>query len=509
MYRRSGGTRGERLWSIPAAALTLLLALAGLLLVGCSLILDPTLADDDVADDDDSSVDDDDCPDDDDSGATDDDDDDSSAIHPGEVEFGGFCEGDLDCQSLMCRDHRCTQACSATEPCPEDSFSSCEQEVCRFSVAPPLQDIPRVGFIYVGPVGDHGWTLTHEESRLYLEDSLDDPDAAGAEITTTYVPSVAPADAAARIDELIEDGANTIVGTSFDFLSAMQNRAANHTDVNFLACSGFMTSPNLGSYFGRMYQVKWLAGMLAGHMTTSDRIGILGPVVIPETVRHANAFTQGVRHVNPAAVVHVEWLGAWFDPVNEPILTQALMDAGADVIMTMTDTAIPIQTIEAAWDAGNPVYSIGYDNANSCDFGTNSCLTSAYWNWGPTMVEIVEAMRDGTWDPSEIIWDQIKSDETESIAYLAPMETAVPVAVQVEVMGYISQLAAPGVEGQQLPFEGPVYDNTGGLRLAAGDNFTDEDLLQMCWLVDGLVGEDDEFGDPVPAVLPPGCVGDQ
>jgi basic membrane protein A and related proteins len=503
MSRRLDGARVGSWWWVRGRAQVLLPVLVALLLASCSLILQPTL--DDVVE----------CPDDDDVATDDDDssavdDDDSGGIQPGPVEFGGFCEGDLDCQSLMCRDHRCTQSCSVTEPCPEDTYSSCEEEICRFSVAPPLQDIPRVGFIYVGPVGDHGWTLTHELSRVYLEETLSDPDAPGDEIVTTYVPSVAPADAPARIDELIDDGYNTIIGTSFDFLSSMQNRAANHTDVNFLACSGFTTSPNLGSYFGRMYQVKWLAGMVAGRMTTTDRIGILGPVVIPETVRHTNAFTQGVRHVNPDAVVHVEWLGAWFDPVNEPILTQALIDGGADVIMTMTDTAIPIQTIEAAWDSENPVYSIGYDNADSCDFGPQSCLTSAYWNWGPTMVEIVEAMRAGTWDPHDIVWDQIKSDEQESIAYLAAMEAAVPVAVQVEVQGYISDLAAPGVEGQQLPFTGPLHDNTGTLRLAAGDLFTDEDLLKMCWLVDGVVsGEFDASEDPVPAVLPPGCVGDQ
>ena len=479
-----------------------LLFLLGLGLAGCSLLLNPTIEDPVECDDDDSSaVDDDDSV---------DDDDDSSAIHPGEVEFGGLCEGDLDCQSLMCRDRRCTQACSDVEPCPADTYSTCEENVCAFSVAPPLDDIPRVGFVYVGPVGDHGWTLTHELSRVYLEDALDDPDSPGDEIVTTYVPSVAPADAPARIQEMIDDGYNVIVGTSFDFLSAMQNMAANNTDVNFLTCSGFMSSPNLGSYFGRMYQVKWLAGMLAGRMTTSDRIGILGPVVIPETVRHVNAFTLGAQSVNPDVVVHVEWLGAWFDPVNEPILTQALIDGGADVIMTATDTAIPIETIEAGWDAGNPVYSIGYDNEDSCDFGPQSCLTSAYWNWGPTMVEIIEAMRDGTWDPHAKPWDQIKSDADESIAYLAPMESTVPTAVGVEVMSHISDLAAPGTEGQQLPFEGPIYDTTGTLRLAAGDQFTDGDLLGMCWLVEGVVGADvDGKGVPIPAVLPPGCVGDQ
>lgn len=467
--------------------------LPGTVLAGCSLILRPALEDDECVGDDDSAA----------------GDDDSGAVWPGDVGFGGLCEGDLDCQSLMCRDRRCTQACSEQEPCPEDTHSDCVDGVCRFSVAAPLQDIPRVGFLYVGPVGDHGWTLTHELGRTHLEETLSDPETPGEEIVTTYLPSVAPVDAPARIEELIDGGYNTIVGTSFDFVTAMQNSAANHPEVNFLACSAFMTSPNMGSYFGRMYQVKWLAGMLAGLMTTTDRVGVLGPVVIPETVRHVNAFSRGVRFANPDAVIHVEWLGAWFDPANEPVLTQALIDAGADVIMTMTDTAIPIQTVEAAWDPANPVYSIGYDNVDSCDFGPESCLTSAYWNWGPKLVEMVEAMRDGTWNPHEIVWDQIESDEQASMVYLAPMESVVPVAVEVEVTGWISDLATPGVEGQQIPFEGPVYDNTGALRLAAGDVFSDEDLLRMCWLVDGIIGSEvDGNGDPLPAVLPPGCVGD-
>jgi hypothetical protein len=152
MGRRSGDVSDQRWSFVRGGAQALLLGALGLLLASCSLILKPTLDDDDctpVVDDDDSAV---------------DDDDDSAGIQPGDVEFGGMCEGDLDCQSLLCRDRRCTQTCSDLEPCPADSYSTCEEEICRFSVAPPLQDIPRVGFVYVGPVGDHGWTLTHELS---------------------------------------------------------------------------------------------------------------------------------------------------------------------------------------------------------------------------------------------------------------------------------------------------------------------------------------------------------
>ena len=417
--------------------------------------------------------------------------------------FGTRCAGDLDCASNACRDRRCSQACSAANPCPSPTISECTAGQCRFVSPPPLDGPANIGFLYVGPVGDHGWTLTHHHGKEYMERQLPG-------IITHFEPSITAADAPRVIDQMIADGRNVIVGTSFDFLVPFQNKAANHPEVNFTLCSGFRSAPNLGSYFGRMYQVMWMVGRLAGEMTQTDKIGIIGPVVIPETVRHINAFTRGVQSSNPNARVYVRWVLAWFNPPEETAATQELIGVGTDVVFGHTDTTIPLEVSKTATvtgPQGTPVdvLSIGYDNRDSCNFAPDRCLTSAYWNWGPMITGVVQDMIDGDWLPQEAIWEQMKSDSESSSVYLAPMnERLVPTDVRIEIEGYIPQLARPGPEGQQLPFEAPVLDNTQMVRLPAGERFTDEALLSMCWFVDGVY---DVNGQP--GVVPPACVGDR
>ncbi|MBM4319038.1 MAG: BMP family ABC transporter substrate-binding protein [Deltaproteobacteria bacterium] len=425
-------------------------------------------------------------------------------LGPTGLGFGQACEGDLDCASRKCRDRRCTESCSAQQPCPDGWRTSCTGEVCRFLTAPPLAGPPKVGFLYVGPVADHGWSKTHDDGRKFLEANLPG-------VETGCEPSVSSADAPATIDRLLQQGHNVIVGTSFDFVLPVQNRAANNPQANFLICSGFVTSPNLGSFFGRMYQVKWMAGKLAGRMTRSNRVGVVGAVSIPETVRHINAFTHGVRSVNPAAVVLVRWVHNWFDREKEPQVTRQLVEAGADVILSATDTTIPLETARSLRTADDrPVLVIGYDNPDSCNAAPEICLTSAYWSWGPMLVQMIRQMMEGTWDPLLPIWEQMKADPTQSSVYLAPINsTLVPGQVRLEVEGYIRPLSEPGVEGQQLPFQAPVKDNQGRTRLNQGERFSDEDLLRMCWFVEGVVEEMGEDGQPIPAPVPVGCVGDR
>jgi len=357
-----------------------------------------------------------------------------------------------------------------------------------------------VGFLYVGPVGDHGWTKAHDVGREYLEENVDG-------VTTQYQPSVIPADAVGVMDDFIAGGDNVLITTSFDFLSATQTAAANNPDANFLNCSGFVSSPNLGSYFGRMYQVWYLAGIVAGHMTEqsgSDRIGVVGPVVIPETVRHLNAMTLGARSVNPDVEVHVEWIHAWFDIEQEPVVTETLIAAGADVIVSKTDTTIPLETVDAlseSEDYDYPIYSIGYDNEDSCNFAPDTCLTAPYWNWGPLYARLVQQMLDGTWDPYAKVWDQVQIDADESTVYLAPIHENVPTTVVMQVEETFAQLADP--DNTQLPFVGPLYDVLGEKRVSSGDTMSDDELLRMCWYVRGVIAEDGS-----PAEVPGGCGGD-
>jgi len=359
---------------------------------------------------------------------------------------------------------------------------------------PPL----KVGFLYVGPVGDHGWTKAHDDGRQYLLENMENVEA-------HYSPSIAPDDAPGEIDDFIEQGDDVIIGTSFDFLSALQSAASNYPDVSFLTCSGFQTGPNMGSYFGRMYQVMYLLGIIAGSVTETDLIGLVGPVCIPETVRHANAFTQGVRSVNPDARVIVRWVFAWFNPDEEIAATQDLIDAGVDIVFGHTDTTIPMEHVRDNQPADRTVYTIGYDNPDSCDFADEICLTSGYWNWGPVVTQILSDIVAGTWDTSVVIWDSIQTDPEQSMAYYAPInEDIVEAAVIDDIEGLVPELAADTEEGRMLPFAGPVNDALGVERYADGEYPTDEALLNMCWYIEGL-SDADELPDEVPS----DCVGDR
>lgn len=365
---------------------------------------------------------------------------------------------------------------------------------------------PSVGFVYVGPVGDHGWTLTHEIGRQGMNQALPD-------LVSHFEPSVLPVDAANVMEQFIAEGDNIIITTSFDFLSATQAVAANHPDVRFLNCSGFVSSPNLGSYFGRMYQAKYLSGLLAGSMTCTDKIGFVAPVTIPEVVRHVNAFALGVREVNPDAVVYVYWVDNWFDVEREPLGTNTLIALGTDVIITGTDTTIPLEVADGqtvTCEVGGepvqtPVRTIGYDNPDSCNAAPDSCLTSAYWNWTPLYTRLVTEMIEGTWDPYEVVWEQMQSTPEQSTISLADIDSQVPASVRILVEEKIPDLVAPG--GIHLPFVGEVRSTDGRIRVRAGEEISDEALLSMCWYVEGVRNAEDP--DNAQARVPPGCGGVQ
>lgn len=413
----------------------------------------------------------------------------------GETAFGGVCAEGFECQSGLCREGRCTRECDAAQPCPENA--TCGGGGTCDLLSPPPRSPLQVGMLYVGPVGDHGWTKAHDDSRVHFLERIDTA-------TAMFAPSVSTVDAPDRIEEFVARGDNVIIATSFDFLVPVQSAALRHPDVNFLLCSGFVSGPNLGSYFGRMYQVMYQAGQLAGRTTEVDRVGIVGPIVIPETVRHINAFARGVREVNPDAEIVVRWVFAWFDPEEEAAAANDLVDAGVDVVFAHTDTTIPIETVNARSTTERPLYTIGYDNPDSCSFAEETCIASAYWNWGPLVTRLLEEMEAGTWRPDIQPWEQMRADPSQSTVYLNINDRNVPSAVRVDVEGLVPDLSADTDRARYLPFLGPVTDNTGRQRVAPGAMPTDEQLLEMCWFVDGVT----DLGG-APAVVPSGCVGER
>ncbi|MCY6484416.1 BMP family ABC transporter substrate-binding protein [Clostridium aestuarii] len=323
----------------------------------------------------------------------------------------------------------------------------------------------KVGFIYVGPVGDEGYTYAHDEGRKYLEKEL--------KVATIYKESVKEdtAEVQTVIENMIDEGCNVIIGTSFGFMDGMAKSAEEHKDVKFLHCSGFMSSENMSNYFGRMYEARYLSGIVAGMKTKSNIIGYVGAHELPEVVRGINAFTLGVRSVNSDAVVKVKWTNTWYDPAKEKEAAKALLDEGADIIAQHQDTAGPQQ---AAEEKG--AFSIGY-NTDMQKKAPKAYMTAPVWNWGPYYVKQVKAIMDGTWK-SESYWGGLK----DGVIELAPLTKNAPEGAE----GEIKKAQEDIISGENKIFVGPIKDNKGQEKIAKDKVMTDEELLKMDWFVEGV-----------------------
>jgi basic membrane protein A len=325
----------------------------------------------------------------------------------------------------------------------------------------------KVGFIYVGPVGDYGWSYAHDQGRKYLETTLPD-------VKTTYVESVPEgADAERVLMQLARSGHKVIVATSYGYMDTMLNVAERFPDVVFLHCSGHKRRANMGTYFGRMYQASYLTGLVAGTMTQKKRIGYVAPIPIPEVIRITNAFVLGVRAIDPAVNVHVVWTNAWYDPATESEAANGLLDIGVDVIATQSDSPAPVQTA-----ARRGAYGVGF-NADASKFAPEKHLTSAIWNWGPYYVAAVKQVRAGTWKSTDEWWPI-----GTGIVGLSPFGPVVADTLK----NLIEQRKQDLMAGRFDVFWGPINDQSGKLRIAAGEQPVDEVLLGMNWFVEGVIG---------------------
>ncbi|RMF91239.1 MAG: BMP family ABC transporter substrate-binding protein [Nitrospinota bacterium] len=325
----------------------------------------------------------------------------------------------------------------------------------------------KVGFVYVGPVGDYGWTFAHDQGRRYLEQHLPG-------VKTTYVESVSEgADAERVITNLARTGHKVIFTTSYGYMDTTIQVAQRFPQTVFLHCSGYKRRPNVGTYFGRMYQASYLTGLVAGKMTQKNLIGYVAPIPIPEVIRIINAFVLGAREVNPAVKVHVVWTNAWYDPATETEAANSLLDIGADVIATQSDSPAPVQTA-----AKRGAYGIGY-NSDASKFAPQKHLVSAVWNWGPYYVQVVKQVQAGTWRSEDVWWPIGKG-----MVGLSPYGPAVPE----EVKAYVARRKQALIEGKFDVFWGPIRDQGGTMRIAKGYKPSDTELLSMNWFVEGIVG---------------------
>ena len=336
------------------------------------------------------------------------------------------------------------------------------------AAAPPTEgEQPlKAAFIYVGPVGDLGWSYAHDQGRLKMAEEL------GIETAISEAVPEGP-DAERVIRDYAQKGYNVIVATSFGYMDAVMNVAKEFPDVTFLHATGYQTADNVGIYDGRGYQGWYLAGIVAGKMTESNSLGYVAPYPIPEVVRNMNAFALGARSVNPDATVTPIWINAWFDPQKERDAAQALLDAGADVIARESDSVEPDKLAEQ-----EGAYAIGY-NAVSADVAPNAVLTAPIWDWSVYYTQAMKDIAAGTWT-SEPVWWGMK----EGLLMLAPFGEMVPE----DVVALVEQEQERIISGEFDVFTGPINDNTGTERVAAGVTMTDEEKLAFNWLVEGVKG---------------------
>lgn len=331
------------------------------------------------------------------------------------------------------------------------------------------KDTIKVGFVYVSPTGEAGWTYTHDQGRKFIEEKF------GDKISTTFVESVPEgADAERVITQLAKSGHDLIFTTSFGYMNPTLKVAKRFPNVKFEHSTGYKRSKNVGTYFDRIYEARYLTGVIAGHMTKTNTIGYVAAFPIPEVVRGINAFTLGLRSVKPKAEVKVVWVNSWFDPGKEREATDSLIDQGADIVTQHTDSPAPLQAAEAAG-----IYAIGYHSDMSA-YGPKAHLTAPVHNWNDFYAKRVQQVIDGTWK-SEDVWKGISAGMTT----LSPLSKDIPASVVTEVEALSAKIA----KGELHPFTGPIKNQAGREILPSGEVMKDGELLGMDFYVEGVVGK--------------------
>jgi len=350
---------------------------------------------------------------------------------------------------------------------------------CARAEAPTLESEGpslQVAFVYNGPIGDLGWIYAHDQGRKYLEEVL-------PSIKTTYIENVMEGPEAERVirDFAIKDY-DLIFTTTHGFGDATHTVASEFPDTFFEHCTGYEIAHNVSTYFGRMYQARFLTGLIAGKMTKTGIIGYVAAFPIPQVVRGINGFALGVQEANPEAKVHVVWTRTWFDPVAEREAAESLVNVGADVIAQHQNSA---EAMKVAEEHG--IWGIGY-NTDMGKQAPEAVLTSAIWNWGIYYVARAQAVMEGAWT-SQRYWGGL----ADGIIDLAPFNNAVPEEVRQMVQEWRGRI----IDTEWDVFDGPLYAQDGTQVLGEGDRFSDEYLLNdMDWFVQGVVGEG---GDPATA----------
>jgi simple sugar transport system substrate-binding protein len=323
--------------------------------------------------------------------------------------------------------------------------------------APAKPEPLQVAFAYVGPVGDGGWTFAHDNGRKAVEAAY------GDKVVTSFVEKVPEsADAERVIRDMAGQGNKLIFGTTFGYMEPMLKIAADMPGVNFEHATGYKTSTNMRTYDSRTYEGAYMAGVIAGKMSKTGTLGVVGSVPIPEVVRNINSFTLGAQSVNPKIKTRVVWVNEWFNPPKETEAATALINGGADVLFQNTDSSAVLQTAEKMGKR-----AFGWDSDMTA-YGPKAHLASAVINWGPYYVKAVGEALDGKWTGGTSAWWGVKEGAIDLVSIAADVPD--------DTKKRIDEVKAGLKDGSFSIWKGPIMDNTGKV-LIAKDTVADDKFL--------------------------------
>ena len=329
------------------------------------------------------------------------------------------------------------------------------------------QEKLKIGFIYVGPVGDFGWSYQHDEGRKAIEKAFP------GKVETTFIESVPEADSERSIEQLARTGHKLIFTTSFGYMEPTLRVAKKYPNVFFEHATGYKRDKNVSTYSAKFHEGRYIAGKIAGKMTKTNTIGYVGAMPIPEVVAGINAFYLGAKAVNPNVKIKIAWVNAWFDPGKEGDAAKALMDQGADIITQHTDSPAPLQQA-----AARNVFAFG-QASDMTKFGPNHILTSIIDDWAPYYVERTRAVLEGKWQ-SQDVFDGLAKGKVKMGPY---------VNMPADVKALAEETEKAIIAGTQDPFMCPVIAQDGKtVECKGGKKLDDGQIAGMNYYVQGIEG---------------------
>jgi simple sugar transport system substrate-binding protein len=363
-------------------------------------------------------------------------------------------------------------AVAALTGCGKKEEAPAPAPAAPVAASAPAKSAPlKIAFAYVGPVGDAGWTFAHDNGRKAVEKEF------GDKVITSFVEKVPEAADAERVfRDMIGQGNTLIFGTTFGYMESMLKVAADAKDVKFEHATGYKTAENMRTYDSRTYEGAYMAGVVAGGMTKSNVLGVVGSIPIPEVIRNIDSFTLGAQSVNPKIKTKVVWVNEWFNPPKETEAAQSLINGGADVLMQNTDSSAVLQTAEKAGK-----FAFGWDS-DMTSYGPKAHLASAIINWGPYYIKATKDVLDGSWKTSpEKIWWGVKEGAIDIVS----ISDKVPADLQDK----LAKVKAGLKDGSHVIWKGPIVGSDGKELLKKDEVADDKFLGGIKFYVKGVEGK--------------------